>query len=365
MTLDHLSARPAPTPTAPGGYPRAVLLALVALVVGVLAWALSYSEKTIVDQRLRNPDQPVPLPTREWAGLRVDHFWIPFCYLLTVVVTGWMVTLFVRHWKRTGRVHPGALIFVAVIPQFLMDPIYNWAMFVAYDPQLIHWPTSWPIMNIAPTVEPVWVLLGAYQAWYLAPAIGVLALYRRVVLPQAQVGGFLLRHPILSIVAFATSLGIVYDILLELWLLNIGFYKYPQIIGPQISWGNGHLAWTEILWTAVLVAMCAALMHCSDNGRSTIATRVKSFLPFLRRHRVGDLAAVTLVVALGFLAYGGVMAALRVTDQVTTVILGALPYPQTKTYDPHGRLQQAGTPGPYYPGTWCIETRCRVHTSAR
>lgn len=358
MTVDQVRTRAATPPSTPAPRPRARWALLGALALGVLAWALSFSEKTITDPRLRNPDQPVPLPTREWAGLRVDHFWIPFCYVLTVVVTGWMITRFVRHHRRTGRVHPGALIFVAVIPQFLMDPIYNWAMFVAYDPQLIHWPTHWPIMNIAPTVEPVWVLLGAYQAWYLAPAIGILALYGRVVLPRAGADSIARRRPILSIVVFATSLGIAYDILLELWLLNIGFYKYPQIIGPQVSWGHGHLAWTEIGWTAVLVAMCAALMHCNDNGRSAIAARVTASIPGLRGRSWGDLVSVTLIVAVGFLLYGGVMAALRVTDHVRTVIPGAWPYPQTKTYDPHGRLQQHGIAGPYYPGTWCIEARC-------
>jgi hypothetical protein len=39
------------------------------------------------------------------------------------------------------------------------------------------------------------------------------------------------RHPLLGVLAFATVFGAVFDLVIELWLMNIGFYTYPQIIG--------------------------------------------------------------------------------------------------------------------------------------
>ena len=48
-----------------------------------------------------------------------------------------------------------------------MDPIMNWAPYAVYNPQLWHWPESWPLVSLSPTVEPL-VVFG-YVMFDLSP----------------------------------------------------------------------------------------------------------------------------------------------------------------------------------------------------
>jgi Spirocyclase AveC-like len=337
------------------GSSRRKWIASAAVLVLVLVWLLTNA--TTDDGSIANPSPPHPLRSLRWAALSVDHFWVPLFYVITAGLMGLMVWLFVRHSRRAGSVHPGALIFIAFVPQFVMDPLYNWSMYVAYNPDLVHWPVNWPIFNVAPTVEPIWVLLGAYQGWYLAPALGAFALHQRFIARNARRGSWIARHELLSLFAFATAFGVVIDFFLEEWLMNIGFYKYPQVVGPSVSWGRGHLALSEILWTAVLIALCACLLHRDDRGWSA-AKRLSARIPGLRTTIAGQVGVLSIVIMLAWMTYGGVMAVFRVTGSVTTVTAGGWPYRNIKTYDPDGLLKAAHVTGPYYAGTWCIEAAC-------
>ena len=90
-------------------------------------------------------------------------------------------------------------------------------------------------------------------------------------------------------------LGGLADILMEIWMINIGVYKYTQIAGPSLWWGNAHLQVTEFIWVGLLIAGTAVLMRRDDKGRSFAAVLAKSNRT-LRRLRLGEFGTTFILV---------------------------------------------------------------------
>ena len=78
------------------------------------------------------------------------------------------------------------------------DPIMNWAPYAVYNPQLWHWPETWALVSLSPTVEP-FIVIG-YATFYMAPFFPAVFILRRL---QARrpVESFVWRHPLLSLSA--------------------------------------------------------------------------------------------------------------------------------------------------------------------
>jgi Spirocyclase AveC-like len=303
-----------------------------------------------------NPNPPADLQPLRWGGLSVDDFWVPIFYAVTAGVMVWMITLLVRHRRRAGRHHAALPIFIVLFAQIFMDPLYNWAMYCNYYPNLLHWPVSWSVMNVSPTVEPLWIVMGAYQVFFLGPAWAAFVLYQKLLAGRVRRGSWSDRHPVLILFLFAWIIGAGADILMEQWMINMNIYKYTQIAGPYITWGHGHLQVYEILWIGLLIALCAILFHHDDRGRH-FAQRVSEAVR-AKRLRVGATGVAVALITTGLLAYGGFWAALRLTGNADRVVPGGWPYPTAKVYDPDGRQAAAGVPGPYFSGTWCTGSHC-------
>ena len=233
----------------------------------LLAWMLSFAETGVDEVRVANPDPPNPVPVLEWAGQSATDFWVPIFYGVTFAVMGLMGWIFWRYWRQTKKAHAGLPIFIALgVVGFIGDPIFNWAMYCNYHPDLLHWPVNWNLMNVAPSVEPLWIVMGAYQVFFLAPAMAAFALYGRFVARRAGPDSWVKRHPGWSLLIFASVFGFGMDILMEQWMLNMGIYKYTQIAGPAMTWGHGHLQVYEILWIGVLIGFYATLLQRDDTG---------------------------------------------------------------------------------------------------
>ena len=58
------------------------------------------------------------------------------------------------------------------------DPIMNWAPYAVYNPQLWHWPETWPLVSLSPTVEP-FIVIG-YATFYMAPFFPAVWILRRL-----------------------------------------------------------------------------------------------------------------------------------------------------------------------------------------
>jgi hypothetical protein len=338
-------------------HPRRWMIAGTLLAI-VLIWLAFQLQTTVSNPELANPDAPVPLPHFSWLGLSVTHVWQPVFYFLTSGAAILLLRIFYRHWRHTGSRHPGLFLFVVLFIGLIYDPLFNWAMYVPYDPALLHWPTSWPLINLVPTVEPLWILVGAYQAFFLAPAVGINAAFRRYVNRSQHKTGrtrpnWIARHPLWSLAIIGFIVGIAFDVFAELWMMNIGIYKYSQIPGPYITWGNSSLGLLEIHWSALQICLLSVLLFREDRGRSTYA-RI-SVTPVFRRLRLGEFGTALLIMVTFFTLYFANYAVLRIAGLSADTANGwPEPYRAVKTYDPDGHLRQAGIPGPYRSGLWCV-----------
>jgi hypothetical protein len=333
---------------------------LAALIVALIAagWVLSHALTGVTGTRVANPAATARFKGLVWAGLSVDHFWIPIFYGVTIGLMVLMVGLFVRHHRRTGAHHAALPIFLILFVQILMDPLYNWAMYCNYYTNLLHWPVNWSIMNVAPTVEPVWIVMGAYQVFFLGPAWLAFAGYQRYMRRRAGRSGWIDRHQLLTLFLVTWVFGAIADILMEQWMLNMYIYKYTQIGGPSMSLGHGRLQIAEIIWVGFLIALCGLFLHRDDTG-ATLGARIAQRSAWLKRFKVGGAGVAVMAVTLGLLVYGGFWATLRLTGSDTHIAPGNWPYSAARTYDPNGTLQKAGVGGPYYfTGTWCTGSRC-------
>jgi hypothetical protein len=336
---------------APGRRPKlAFWVPVLAISAGVLAWGLANASKGVTAPRLVNPTPPNPLPKLEWAGISTNT-WIPIFYVVTGLVLALMFFLFLRHWRQTGRVHPGWPIFFALsIIGPIGDPVWNWAFYCNYNPNLLHWPVSWSLFNTAPTVEPWWIILGAYQVFYLGPALLAFGLYRGVIERRATPGSWVRRHPLWSLFLFAMVIGFAMDILMEEWMMNIGIYKYTQIAGPNLNIGKGYLQFIEIAWCGLWTAFLCLLLRKDDRGRSG-ASRLSTSVPLFKRWRFNELGVAFSLILVFMVFYGGCFCATRLSGWAKPV---GKPYPfrTLKTYDPNGLMEKAGQPGPFTRGTW-------------
>jgi hypothetical protein len=104
----------------------------------------------------------------------------------------------------------------------------------------------------------------------------------------------------------------------------------------------------------VLTVMIPAgiLLYRDDTGR-TQAEKLAQKLRFLR-HRPATGAFLVMFIIINsayFFLYGGGFALMRLSGANTSVAC-PYPYPEAKVYDPEGFYEEAGQPGPYFPGIW-------------
>jgi hypothetical protein len=341
------------------GMRRSRLLLAVAGVVGALlaAWVLSHGETVLDEPRVANPSPPAQLPKMEWLGMSTLNFWVPIFYGVTIGFTLLMVHLFVRHRRRTGTRHPALPLFMVFWIGIAADPILNWAMYCNYHPSLLHWPTDWQLFNVAPNVEPLWIVMGAYQVFFIGPAMLGFAMYRRWVVPRVKPHSWADRHQALSVFLAVTLFGFLMDYLMEMWMLNMHIYKYTQIAGPTLVLGGGSLQVFEVLVVGLMIGLYAALLVRDDTGASTCA-RLASGNRRLARLGLGEYGVAALMVVGSLAAYGVFWTTLRETGSATNIAAGDYPFRASKTYDPNGLLERAGQPGPYFGGTWCSFRQC-------
>ena len=93
-----------------------------------------------------------------------------------------LLVVFIRGWRRNPG-SPVMLMFLCTTLIVWQDPIMNWSPFAVYNPDLIHWPESWPLVSLSPTVEP-FVVFG-YVMFYFGPYFPAVWILRKL---QAKYG---------------------------------------------------------------------------------------------------------------------------------------------------------------------------------
>lgn len=156
----------------------------------------------------------------------------------------------------------------------------NWAPYAVYNPQLWHWPETWPLVSLSPTVEP-FIVVG-YATFYMAPFFPAVWLVRRLK-ARRPVESFVWRHPLLTLAGLIFAIGFVFDACLEIFLVRTQLYIYSQVV-PFGSFAAGDWYQFPLIWESSLVSTvmipAGVLLYRDDTGRTQaerLAQRVRAF----------------------------------------------------------------------------------------
>jgi hypothetical protein len=329
-----------------------VAWALFGIGVFLVFFAIAHNMRPGGDltDRVRNPNvQGHPRPVQPLFG---DTAWMTKMQIGTVVAMSLVVILFVVMWRRHPK-HPVLLMALATTAIVWMDPIMNWAPYAVYNPMLWHWPESWPLVSLSPTVEPL-VVFG-YVMFYLLPYFPAMYLLRRM---QARrpVDAFVWRHPLITMAALIFVIGFVFDAILEIFSIRAGLYIYSQVI-PFGSLFAGETYQFPLIWESALVTLvmipAGVLLHRDDTGKTEaekLAMRVR-WRVFRGRPALATFCVMFAILMAAYTLYGLGFAVIKWSGTATSVAC-PWPYPEAKVYDPQGFYAQAGQAGPYSEGRW-------------
>ena len=301
-----------------------------------------------LDSRIQNP--AVDGHPRPVTPLFDDPHWMTKLQLGTLSTVIIVFIACVVLWRRHPR-HPILLMAIACEGILWMDPIMNWAPYAVYNPQLWHWPETWPLVSLSPTIEP-FVVFG-YVTFYLAPFFPAIWLLRKVQ-RRRPVDSFVWRHPLISLSLLVYVIGFAYDAMLEIFCIRTGLYIYSQVI-PFGSVFTGHAYQFPLIWESSLVTLvmipAAVLLYRDDTGRTVAEKLTQRLRLFASRPALGLFVVMFAIVNVAYFAYGAGFAVIRWSGKATSVAC-PYPYPEAKVYDPQGYYAEAGQPGPYFPGIW-------------
>jgi Spirocyclase AveC-like len=343
--------RPAPAVAPPSGHKpwRAITPAVLAVAgLAALIAVASNARRGAVAERIANAAvEGAPRPVEPLWG-RSD--WLTLHQAGTVVMMVALVTAVVVVWRRRPG-HPIVLMVLATTLLVWQDPIMNWAPYAVYNPQLWHWPETWPLVSLSPTVEP-FIVIG-YATFYMAPFFPAIAILRRLQARRPP-GSFVSRHSLVALGALILAIGFVLDACLEIFLVRTQLYIYSQVIPfgsiAAGEWYQFPLIWESALVTLVMIA-AGVLLYRDDTGRTQAERLAHRVRAFRSRPALGTFVVMFAVVNVTYFAYGAGFAVIRASKAATSVAC-PWPYPEAKVYDPNGFYEEAGQPGPYFPGIW-------------
>ncbi|HLM97479.1 MAG TPA: spirocyclase AveC family protein [Acidimicrobiales bacterium] len=319
-------------------------LAVVAIIV--IAHNARYGA---VAPRIANPAvHGAPINVRPLLGW--TH-WVAILQSFALISIVLIVALFVMAWRRYPK-HPVLLMAIACTTLLWQDPIMNWAPYAVYNPRLWHWPETWPLVSLSPTVEPFIVV--PYVMFYLAPGLVGIWILRKIQ-RRRPVTSFVWRHPLITLALLIYVIGFVYDAAQEIVLIRAQLYIYSQVIPfGSVFAGKPYqfpLLWESSLVTAVMIP-AGILIYRDDTGKAVAEKLAQRVRVFRGRPALGSfLVMVVILNACYFFLYGGSFAAIRASGAATSVAC-PYPFPEAKVYDPQGFYEQAGQPGPYSAGIW-------------
>ena len=349
MTTDLTQPAPAVAPPSGRAPWRAITVAVLAVAgLAALIAVAANARRGAVAARIANPAvEGAPRPVEPLWG-RSD--WLTLHQAGTVVMIVALVTAVVVVWRRRPG-HPIVLMVLATTLLVWQDPIMNWAPYAVYNPQLWHWPETWPLVSLSPTVEP-FIVIG-YATFYMAPFFPAIAILRRLQARRPP-GSFVSRHPLVALGALILAIGFVLDACLEIFLVRTQLYIYSQVIpfGSIAAgrWYQFPLIWESALVTLVMIA-AGVLLHRDDTGRTQAERLAHRVRAFRSRPALGTFVVMFAVVNVTYFLYGAGFAVIRASKAATSVAC-PWPYPEAKVYDPNGFYEEAGQPGPYFPGIW-------------
>lgn len=342
------SVTTATEPSRPQPWPTIAVVVLTLAGLAALVVVAVQARRGAVAERITNPDVTgAPRPVEPLWGL---SSWLTIHQVGTIVMMVVLVTVFVVMWRRHPR-HPILLMVLVTTVLVWQDPIMNWAPYAVYNPQLWHWPETWPLASLAPTVEP-FIVIG-YATFYMAPFFPAVWILRRLQARRPP-ESFVSRHPLVSLAALILAIGFVFDACLENFLIRTQLYVYSQVM-PFGSYAPGEWFQFPLIWESAGVTLvmipAGVLLHRDDTGRTQAEKLAQRIRAFRTRPALGTFLVMFAIVNVAYFAYGAEFALIRATKSATSVAC-PWPFPEAKVYDPNGFYEEAGQPGPYFPGIW-------------
>ncbi len=348
MTTD-LAAPDRAAGEGPAPRPRRAAAAIVTVLVGLALAGIAVNARSgAVADRIANPAVTgAPRPVEPLWGFQ---HWITVHQIGTVVMMTLLVGGFVWAWRRRPG-HPILLMVLATTAIVWQDPIMNWAPYAVYNPQLYHWPETWPLVSLSPTVEP-FIVIG-YATFYMFPFFPAIWILRRLQ-ARRSLDSFVWRHPLISLALLIYPIGFVFDAGLEMFLVRTQLYIYSQVM-PFGSVAAGEYYQFPLIWEASLVTLvmipAGVLLYRDDTGRTVAEKLAQRIRWFRTTPRLGTFLVMFAILNVAYFAYGAGFALIRTTKAATSVAC-PYPFPEAKVYDPNGFYEQNGQPGPYSAGIW-------------
>ena len=230
----------------------------------------------------------------------------------------------------------------------------NWAPYAVYNPQLWHWPETWPLVSLSPTVEP-FIVIG-YATFYMAPFFpAVLAApapagppagrVLRLAAPAAQPVGADPRHRV-RVRRHARDLPRPHA---AVHLLAGDPVRAPSPPGESYQFP---LIWESVLVSTVMIP-AGVLLYRDDTGRTQAEKLAQKVRAFRGRPALGTFARdvrhhqrrLLLPLRRRVRAHRRSRGRRR-----RSPARGRSPRPRSTTR--RRFYEEAGQPGPYFPGIW-------------
>lgn len=346
----------------------AIVVGAVALL-GLAAFIWVTAEHSIIEDRLRNPD-PVPMPF-DAAGRPRAHEpvwgidnWPMVLTLLFTIVPLILLAFVAMNAIRRRRMSHRIVVFLVIATMASLDTYGAWASFTIYNPQFVHFPTTWPWAALSPTVQPVFTIIG-YPFFYFTPGMLAILMYEalrpldrpnRRFIRRAKPGGFVDRHPLVVVWIIGFLTMVCFDVPLELLSMRVDMYFYSEYIAPAIHWDWVALPFMEVLVASTMTGIISILLFQHADGWTVMGRGAERFSRFFDRIRAGKLMRQYLVgVVIGWgclFTLFTIWATMRVTLP-HEAFDGQWHYGETATYDPHHRLaDDHAKEGPFYGDFW-------------
>jgi hypothetical protein len=323
---------------------------LWACVLATLAFAGLFVavSRTALDPRVANPNvQGRPRPVDFLFGY--DN-WMPWVQIGTALMLLQLLVIFVVAWRRHPG-HPAILMGICTTLIVWQDPIMNWAPYASYNPDLLHWPESWPLIMMSPTVEP-FIVFG-YVTFYFGPYFPAVWILRKLQ-ARRQPDSFVWKHPLISLSLLILPIGFVFDAILEVTSIRTGMYIYSQVI-PFGSIFTGTTFQFPLIWESFSVTFvmipAGVLCYRDDTGKSVAEKLAAKAKLFPSKPVLGTFLVMFAIINVAYFAYGGWFWAIKASGAATSVAC-PWPYPEAKVFDPQGYYEKAGAQGPYSVGKW-------------
>lgn len=252
---------------------------------------------------------------------------------------------------RQRKVHWAVIIAFAGLVTGALDPLANWATFAIFDPRMLHFPLSWPYVNISPNLEPALSFLGGYAAYYLLNGLGFLQLHDRFLDTTMRRMGWFARHRLIAVFIGAFLIAVPINFLIQATWMRAGIFFYTEAVGPVVQLGHIHFPIIMAVYDSFIFAMVAVMCVRDNSGELLLINRIAGRVPAGRgRPRITLTRQLLVSVTVGLVSFSvplAVLAGLREAG-LSRPAYGENPYPDVKVYDPYGHLEEAGKPGPFY-----------------